>query len=182
MLRLSYYLSCDRAHRGALGLWRNRRLVRGSGEDPLRRFPRARGTVLLGRRHAQSTIVGLTRNQFATACCFAAHILERKKIMKVYKYCLIAVVLGPVVAWGQIGDIPGGRTEDENGVEVLTRGPVHEAFAETVTFDPEPGIVTPKAPRTPSRNCRRNSVPREPTSPGSPATGPGMTSGLISSG
>jgi hypothetical protein len=34
----------------------------------------------------------------------------------------------------------------EQGVEVLTRGPVHEAFAETVTFDPEPGIVAPKAP------------------------------------
>jgi len=29
---------------------------------------------------------------------------------------------------------------------VLTRGPVHEAFAETVTFDPEPGIVVAKAP------------------------------------
>jgi WXXGXW repeat (2 copies) len=34
----------------------------------------------------------------------------------------------------------------EEGVEVLTRGPVHEAFAETVTFDPEPGLVAPKAP------------------------------------
>jgi hypothetical protein len=32
------------------------------------------------------------------------------------------------------------------GVEVLTRGPVHEAFAETITFDPDPGIVVPKAP------------------------------------
>lgn len=31
-------------------------------------------------------------------------------------------------------------------VQVLTRGPVHEAFAETVTFDPRPGIVVPKAP------------------------------------
>ena len=31
-------------------------------------------------------------------------------------------------------------------MQVLTRGPVHEAFAETVTFDPEPGIVVPKAP------------------------------------
>ena len=29
---------------------------------------------------------------------------------------------------------------------MLTRGPVHEAFAETITFDPEPGIVAPKAP------------------------------------
>ncbi|MGA7700043.1 MAG: hypothetical protein WCB27_10570, partial [Thermoguttaceae bacterium] len=34
----------------------------------------------------------------------------------------------------------------EQGEQVLTRGPVHEAFAETVTFDPEPGIVVPKAP------------------------------------
>ena len=34
----------------------------------------------------------------------------------------------------------------QDGVEVLTRGPVHEAFAETITFDPEPGIVAPKAP------------------------------------
>jgi hypothetical protein len=34
----------------------------------------------------------------------------------------------------------------EHGAQVLTRGPVHEAFAETVTFDPEPGIMVPKAP------------------------------------
>lgn len=38
------------------------------------------------------------------------------------------------------------RTDVEEGVEVLTRGPVHEAFAESVTFDPEPGIVVTKAP------------------------------------
>lgn len=30
--------------------------------------------------------------------------------------------------------------------EVLTRGPVHEAFAGLVTFNPEPGILAPKAP------------------------------------
>ena len=41
-----------------------------------------------------------------------------------------------------------GRTEAEDGVQVLTRGPVHEGFAETVTFDPEPGIVAPKAQTT----------------------------------
>ena len=39
-----------------------------------------------------------------------------------------------------------GPADVEEGVQVLTRGPVHEAFAETVTFDPEPGIVVPKAP------------------------------------
>ncbi len=34
----------------------------------------------------------------------------------------------------------------QQGVEILTRGPVHEAFAETVTFDPQPGIKVAKAP------------------------------------
>jgi len=32
------------------------------------------------------------------------------------------------------------------GVEVLTRGPVHEAFAQPVVFDPEPGMLSPEAP------------------------------------
>jgi hypothetical protein len=32
------------------------------------------------------------------------------------------------------------------GTQVLTRGPVHEAFAGIVTFNPEPGIVVAKAP------------------------------------
>ena len=41
---------------------------------------------------------------------------------------------------------PPGPAGVEQGVQVLTRGPVHEGFAETVTFDPEPGIVVPKAP------------------------------------
>ena len=34
----------------------------------------------------------------------------------------------------------------EKGVEVLVRGPVHEAFAGTVTYDPQPGIIIPKMP------------------------------------
>ena len=66
--------------------------------------------------------------------------------MKFYAYCLITAFLGPAFAWGQVGDAPRGRTEAEVGVQVLTRGPVHEAFAETVTFDPAPGILVPKAP------------------------------------
>jgi hypothetical protein len=33
-----------------------------------------------------------------------------------------------------------------DGMEVLTRGPVHEAFAETISFDPDPGIVAPQSP------------------------------------
>ncbi len=36
-------------------------------------------------------------------------------------------------------------TNDDN-IEILTRGPVHEAFAETVVFDPDPGLVVPRRP------------------------------------
>src|SRR5690349_20461036 len=35
------------------------------------------------------------------------------------------------------------------GGEVLTRGPVHEAFAEVVAYDPEPGVIVTKAPPDP---------------------------------
>ncbi|HMP78147.1 MAG TPA: hypothetical protein PKD54_01725 [Pirellulaceae bacterium] len=38
-------------------------------------------------------------------------------------------------------------SDDE--IEVLTRGPVHEAFAETVVFDPEPGLIIQKTPPAP---------------------------------
>jgi hypothetical protein len=34
----------------------------------------------------------------------------------------------------------------QTGVEVLTRGPIHEAFAELVSLDPEPGLLAPEAP------------------------------------
>lgn len=37
------------------------------------------------------------------------------------------------------------NTSDQ-GMQVLTRGPVHEAFAETISFDPDPGYVISKAP------------------------------------
>lgn len=45
---------------------------------------------------------------------------------------------GPAIGQEASTEVPG--------VEVLTRGPVHEAFAGIVNFDPEPGIVVPKAP------------------------------------
>ena len=48
-------------------------------------------------------------------------------------------------------DPAAGRAEEtdtggEPGVQVLTRGPVHEAFAGIVTANPEPGVVVPKTP------------------------------------
>ena len=36
-----------------------------------------------------------------------------------------------------------------DGIEVLARGPVHEAFAEPVVFDPTPGTVVPAEPPAP---------------------------------
>lgn len=36
--------------------------------------------------------------------------------------------------------------ETNEGMEVMTRGPVHEAFAETVVFDPIPGIIVSLQP------------------------------------
>ena len=35
---------------------------------------------------------------------------------------------------------------DDGGAEVLTRGPVHEAFAAVVSYNPEPGLIVKKAP------------------------------------
>lgn len=50
-----------------------------------------------------------------------------------------------------VGSPPGygadpSDAEDEQGTEVLTRGPVHEAFAGVVAYNPEPGVIIPKAP------------------------------------
>ncbi len=50
-------------------------------------------------------------------------------------------ILDPAVCRAEPSD-----TGDEQGIEVLTRGPVHEAFAGVVVFNPEPGVVVPKSP------------------------------------
>ena len=79
-------------------------------------------------------------------------ILERKNIVKNLRgvpksYLVVAVVaLGTTVGLERAAAVEPGQTDVEAGMQVLTRGPVHEAFAETVTFDPKPGIVAPKAP------------------------------------
>lgn len=69
-------------------------------------------------------------------------------LIRLLNGCLItsAAVLG----WcsdpdNAIAVIPTQATIEE-GVQVLTRGPVHEAFAETISFDPEPGIIVPNEP------------------------------------
>lgn len=77
-----------------------------------------------------------------------------------YQWCVVATLLALASSYGLNNTLFAQQVmpaapapaaapvaaEAEQGVEVLTRGPVHEAFAETVTFDPEPGVVVPKAP------------------------------------
>lgn len=72
--------------------------------------------------------------------------------MKIYpaslRYLLTALmILGIGLIFDRAGDCaePADAGDDQDA-EVLTRGPVHEAFAGVVTFNPEPGVVVPKAP------------------------------------
>jgi hypothetical protein len=61
-------------------------------------------------------------------------------------WCVVATLLALNIALGlnTANAFQPPPPADEEGVEVLTRGPVHEAFAETISFDPEPGVVVPK--------------------------------------
>ena len=72
----------------------------------------------------------------------------------VCKWCMVSILLALGGVFGLYKILfaqpaipaPPAPANTEEGVQVLTRGPVHEAFAETVTYDPEPGIVATKAP------------------------------------
>ena len=71
--------------------------------------------------------------------------------MNVRHICLLSsltalTILIEAFGIGKAFAVPQSPVDAQAGVQVLTRGPVHEAFAETVTFDPEPGIVVPKLP------------------------------------
>lgn len=63
-------------------------------------------------------------------------------IFRYGKVAAYAVILGlcGVNAYGQ-----DPETDDE-GAQVLTRGPVHEAFAGIVSYNPEPGVFVAKVP------------------------------------
>lgn len=65
-----------------------------------------------------------------------------------FESCMVAALMacGPNLGLDKASAAQGGPAGVGAGVEVLTRGPVHEAFAETITFNPEPGVVVPQAP------------------------------------
>ena len=81
------------------------------------------------------------------------------KTFRINKWCMVTALVAVGTTIGLTQHIaaqqlpppeqpqrPKALAAVQDGVEVLTRGPVHEAFAETITFDPEPGIVAPQAP------------------------------------
>jgi hypothetical protein len=56
-------------------------------------------------------------------------------------------VLGMLIPWGAVGQAQDQQTApQDNGVEVLARGPVHEAFAEPTTAQPTPSPIVPRQP------------------------------------
>jgi hypothetical protein len=66
------------------------------------------------------------------------------------KYQSIGITLARIVLLGFGAAIASGQAEDsaidDPGAQVLTRGPVHEAFAGMVSYNPEPGVMVEKAP------------------------------------
>jgi hypothetical protein len=69
-------------------------------------------------------------------------------LRNIYTWCVFfaLVALGSIFRLNQAISAPPDPVDAGQGVQELTRGPVHEAFAETVTFNPQPGIVVPKTP------------------------------------
>jgi len=93
--------------------------------------------------------------------------MNRRWIASLYLFALL-VCFGMMA--GPLGDSnaqeePAGV---EKGVDVLAHGPIHEAFAETVAYDPEPGIIVPKAPPEPI-----NEIPPKEKPEGDPEWIPG---------
>ncbi|MGA2500458.1 MAG: hypothetical protein ABSH20_22165, partial [Tepidisphaeraceae bacterium] len=72
----------------------------------------------------------------------------RSRIRNMWQHGVIASVLAvTVLAWtipGQAQNAPALPAQEQP--EVLTRGPVHEAFAEPVNLDFQAGVVAPVQP------------------------------------
>jgi hypothetical protein len=67
-----------------------------------------------------------------------------ENMLKFNKYLLGLSLLLAAAVSAQVAAPLDAKNDNVEGVEILTRGPVHEAFAETIAFDPEPGVVIAK--------------------------------------
>jgi hypothetical protein len=77
-----------------------------------------------------------------------------RRIPRPYQWGVVPLATAFVVAamWqpvsGEQGQPPAGPNAggDQAGQEVMTRGPVHEAFGQPTVFNPKPGLAIPKKP------------------------------------
>ena len=98
----------------------------------------------------------------------------------IQRISLAVAILGLVLLTGENqADNPPAQ---DSGVDVLTRGPVHEAYASAVPCSRSPGRSRQKRRRRRSKNCRRIRNLKATTCSGSPAIGRGTMSGPISFG
>src|SRR4051794_17527054 len=74
----------------------------------------------------------------------------QEAMMKKY---LILLTIAALTAFAVLGDSdaqqPPPPVENIEGVEVLTRGPMHEAYAAPQALNPSPSPIVPKAPPAP---------------------------------
>ena len=72
-------------------------------------------------------------------------------LSRISRLCLLTALaaLGTGFGLDKVLAVPPRPTAAEQGTEVLTRGPVHEAFAGVITANPEPGRIVDTAPPTP---------------------------------
>ena len=68
--------------------------------------------------------------------------------MNLKNYFCVSGIAAIAISGGiwSVGVSTAWAIENSQGMEVMTRGPVHEAFAETVAFDPTPGIIVTQQP------------------------------------
>src|SRR5262245_2150610 len=77
-------------------------------------------------------------------------ILEDKSMTTLRNVLKIVALAAPVLCLG-VGSPEKASGYDnpppaDNGQQVLTRGPIHEAYAEPVNFNPKAGLIIPKEP------------------------------------
>lgn len=70
----------------------------------------------------------------------------KKRCNSMLQIVAAAMLFGIGVSLAQIRAAPSDGIAPDDGIQILTRGPIHEAFAETIVYNPTPGIVVAKSP------------------------------------
>ncbi len=90
----------------------------------------------------------MNRSEFGPVC--GGELKTKEDLMNLKNYFCVSGIAAIAIGggfWGA-GVSPAWGIEASAGMEVMTRGPVHEAFAETVAFDPAAGIIVSQQPPT----------------------------------